>query len=120
MNLSILPSREANVYCFLHDDQGQVVRFFPNRFQRDSRVVPGVGLTLPGPARYRLVMNPRGITETVSCFATERDVLADLPSDLNHADLVPLPAVSLDEVRAAFMNVSGGVLGQETLELRAR
>jgi hypothetical protein len=60
------------------------------------------------------------VTETVACFATEKDVLIDLPSHLNQADLVPLQAASLDQVRAAFINVSGGMLGQETFELRAR
>jgi len=120
VNLSIRPSREANVYCFLRDDRGQVVRFFPNRFQRDSRVLPEVALSLPGHARYRLVLNPRGITETVACFATDRDVLAELPGELTQADLVPLPAVSLGEVKAAFVSVSGGALAYGTLELRAR
>jgi hypothetical protein len=120
VNLSIRPSREANVYCFLHDERGRVVRLFPNRFQRESRVAPDVELQLPGPGRFRLVMNPRGLTETVACFATERDVLAELPPDLHQGDLVPLAAESLDQVRAAFINVTGGVLGQEFLELRAR
>ncbi len=120
VSLSIQPSREANVYCFLHDDEGRILRFFPNRFQRDSRVAPDAGLRLPGTDQFRLVMNPRGVTETVACFATEKDVLIDLPSHLNQGDLVPLRASSLDQVRAAFINVSDGVLGQETFELRAR
>jgi hypothetical protein len=120
VRLSIQPSREANVYCFLHDDEGRILRFFPNRFQRDSRVAAEAGVRLPGTDQFRLVMNSRGVTETVACFATEKDVLIDLPSHLNQADLVPLQAASLDQVRAAFINVSGGVLGQETFELRAR
>ena len=120
VNLSIRPNREANIYCFLHDDQGQIVRFFPNRFQRDSRVGPDAVLRLPGNHQFRLVMNAQGVTETVACFATDRDVLVDLPSDLGQTDLVPLQARSLDEVRAAFIDVAGGVLGQQTFELRAR
>ena len=56
----------------------------------------------------------------MACFATDRDVLAELPGELTQADLVPLPTVSLGEVKAAFVNVSGGVLAYGTLELRAR
>jgi len=119
VNLSVRPNREAHVYCFLHDEQGQIVRFFPNRFQRDSRVPPGAGLRLPGAGQFRLVMNAGGITETVACFATERDVLAELPDEMKQGDLEPLRVGSLDQVKAAFISVSGGVLGHETLELRA-
>lgn len=120
VSLAVRPSRGANVYCFLHDDEGKIVRFFPNRFQPDSRVAPDAVLRLPGSDRFRLVMNAQGVTETVACFATERDVLVELPGDLGQADLVPLQARTLDQVRAAFIDVSGGVLGQQIFELRAR
>jgi len=116
VNLLVRPNREANVYCFLQDEQGQILRFFPNRFQRDSRVT-GAGLQLPGAGHFRLVLNAQGITETVACFATERDVLGELPDDMKHVDLEALRVGSLDQVKAAFVNVSSGVLGQETIDL---
>jgi hypothetical protein len=121
VQLSIRPSRDAHVYCFLQDEKRQVTRFFPNRFQRDSRVEPATGLQLPGAMRFELTMNSRGVPETVACFATERDVLAELPPGVNGSDFQPLPpSATLDQVRQAFVKVSGGTLAHESLELRAR
>ncbi|HEY6513723.1 MAG TPA: DUF4384 domain-containing protein [Burkholderiaceae bacterium] len=120
LQLSIRPNRDAHVYCYLQDEKRQVTRFFPNRFQRDSRVQPATGLQLPGSMRFELTMNTRGVPETVACFATERDVLAELPAGVNGGDFQPLPAATLDQVRQAFVKVSGGTLAHESLELRAR
>ena len=121
LQLSIRPNRDAHVYCYLQDEKRQVTRFFPNRFQRDSRVAPATGLQLPGSMRFELTMNPRGVPETVACFATERDVLAELPPGVNGSDFQPLqPSATLDQVRQAFIKVSGGTLAHESLELHAR
>ncbi|HSB22257.1 MAG TPA: DUF4384 domain-containing protein [Burkholderiaceae bacterium] len=121
VQLSIRPNRDAHVYCYLQDEKSQVTRFFPNRFRRDSRVEPATGLQLPGSMRFELTMNSRGVPETVACFATERDVLAELPPGVNGSDFQPLPpSATLDQVRQAFVKVSGGTLAHETLELRAR
>ena len=120
LQLSIRPNRDAHVYCYLQDEKRQVTRFFPNRFQRDSRVQPATGLQLPGSMRFELTMNTRGVPETVACFATERDVLAELPAGVNGSDFQPLPAANLDQVRQAFIKASGGTLAHESLELRAR
>ncbi|HEU5294468.1 MAG TPA: DUF4384 domain-containing protein [Burkholderiaceae bacterium] len=120
VQLSIRPSRDAHVYCYLQDEKQQVTRFFPNRFQRDSRVAPATGLQLPGSQRFELTMNTRGVPETVACFATERDVLAELPAGVNGSDFQPLPVATLDQVRQAFIKVSGGALAHEALELRGR
>jgi hypothetical protein len=120
VQLSIKPNRDAHVYCYLQDEKRQVTRFFPNRFQRDSRVQTAAGLQLPGTMRFELTMNPRGVPETVACFATERDVLAELPPGVNGNDFQPLPVGTLDQVRQAFIKASGGTLAQDSLELRAR
>jgi hypothetical protein len=120
VQLSIRPSRDAHVYCYLQDEKHQVTRFFPNRFQRDSRVQPATGLQLPGAMRFELAMNTRGVPETVACFATERDVLAELPPGINGGDFQPLPVATLDQVRQAFVKASGGTLAHESLELRSR
>jgi Domain of unknown function (DUF4384) len=120
VQLSIKPNRDAHVYCYLQDEKRQVTRFFPNRFQRDSRVQPAAGLQLPGAMRFELTMNKGGVPETVACFATERDVLAELPPGVNGNDFQPLPVATLDQVRQAFIKASGGTLAHESLELRAR
>jgi hypothetical protein len=65
-------------------------------------------------------MNPRGVQETVSCFATERDVLPELPAGMNGGDFDPLPVGTLEQVRSAFVNATGGVLAQEYFHVQPK
>lgn len=118
--LSVMPTRNAHVYCYLQDENLQISRFFPNRFRKDSRVEAGRGLQLPGAMRFEIRMNPRGKQETVSCFATERDVMPDLPGTFAGTDFEPLPIVSLEQLREAFVTVSGGNIAQEYFHVQPK
>jgi hypothetical protein len=120
VQLAIQPSRDAHVYCFLHDEKRQFTRFFPNRFQRDSRVSAAGTLQLPGAMGFEIVMNPQGVAETVACFATERDVLAELPSGVAGGDFQPLAVSSIDQLRLAFAKASPGAWTQDEFTIRAR
>lgn len=120
INLSLAPSQDAHVYCYLRDEDAKVIRFFPNRFAQDSRIASAKPLTLPGPMRFRLSMNAKGVPETVSCFATPRDVMASLPQALVGIDFEPLPGATLEMIRAAFDKASGGTLAQENFHVQAK
>jgi len=120
VQLTVRPSRDAFVYCYLQDENRKVTRFFPNRFQRDARVPGGSTLQLPGAMRFEIAMNPRGVPETVACFATETDVLPRLPSSVDAGDLAPLALDSLDQVHGAFVQASGGSFVRESFVMRAR
>lgn len=120
VQLTIRPSRDAHVYCFLQDEHHKIMRFFPNRFQSDSRVQPDRGLQLPGAMRFEIVMNARGAQQTVACFATDHDVLAQLPAPLTAGDFETLPVASLEQVRGAFASVTGGALAQQSFQLQAK
>lgn len=120
VQFTVKPNRDAHVYCFMQDENQRIVRFFPNRFRRDSLVSARDGVQLPGPMRFEIRANPQGVKETVSCLATERDVLADLPVALASADFAPLPLASLEQVRDAFIRASGGVLAQEYFHVQAK
>ena len=120
VRLDVRPSRDAHVYCFLQDEQRRITRFFPNRFQRDSRVSARAGVQLPGAMRFEITLNTQGATETVACFGTEHDVLAALPAELSGADFAALPVATLDQLRQAFLAVTDGTLAQESVALRAR
>lgn len=120
VQLLVRPSRDAYVYCFLLDEDRHVVRFFPNRFQRQARVATGSGLKLPGKMPFEIALNSRGVPETVACFATEHDVLARLPTAPGADDFAPLPFAALDEVRSALQDATGGVFAQASLELTSK
>lgn len=120
INLSLAPSQDAHVYCYLRDEDSKVVRFFPNRFTQDSRVAAAKPITLPGAMRFQLSMNTKGVPETVTCFATPSDVMASLPQSLVGIDFEPLPGVTLEMIRAAFDKASGGMLAQENFRVQAK
>jgi hypothetical protein len=120
ISLALAPSQDAHVYCYLQDENAKVIRFFPNRFSRDSRIAAARPLTLPGAMRFQLTMNPKGVTETISCFATPHDVLASLPQTVVGTDFEPLTGATLDLIRAAFDKASGGKLAQENFRVQAK
>ena len=120
INLSLAPSQDAHVYCYLQDEEAKVIRFFPNRFARDSRVAAAQPLSLPGAMRFQLTMNTKGVPETITCFATQRDVMASLPQTLVGTDFEPLPGATLELIRSAFLKASGGTLAQENFRVQAK
>lgn len=120
ITLNLKPSRDAFVYCYLQDENAKITRFFPNRFAKDPLVQTSRPLSLPGTMRFQLVMNSKGVKETIACYATQRDVLKDLPANVVGNDFEPLAIGSLDQIRAAFANTTGGALAQETLNVQPK
>jgi len=120
VQLTIQPSRDAHVYCFHQDEQRRITRFFPNRFRTSSLVPAAGGMQLPGTMRFEIVMNAKGIPETVACFATEQDVLARLPAALAAGDFATLPVATLEQVKSAFLKAADGSLAQDSFQLRGR
>jgi len=120
INLTLRPSADAHVYCYLQDENAQIRRFYPNRFSRDSLVPAAQALAIPGSMRFQLVMNSKGAKETVTCFATARDVLQQLPNSVVGVDFETLPVASLDQIRDAFQSASEGLLAQETFHVQPK
>jgi hypothetical protein len=120
IGLVVRPTQDAYVYCYLQDEDARIQRFYPNRFERDSRVPAAAGLELPGTMRFQLTMNKKGARETIACFATARDVASLLPPAVVGVDFEALPVASLEQVRTAFLDASGGQLAQETLHVQSK
>jgi hypothetical protein len=120
VNLVVSANRDAYVYCYLQDESAAITRFFPNRFTKDPFVPATKPLELPGKMRFQLVMNERGVKETVACFGTPRDVLAQLPDRVVGGDFEPLPVVSLDSIRDEFRTAASGAFAQESFHVQAK
>ena len=118
--LVVRPTLDAHVYCYLQDETAQITRFYPNRFAKDSLVLASKPLSLPGQMRFQLLMNAKGVPETIACFATPRDVMASLPSNVVGVDFEPLAVPTLDQIRTAFVNSSGGAVVQENLHVQVK
>ncbi|MGE0797045.1 MAG: DUF4384 domain-containing protein [Lautropia sp.] len=120
VDLQVATSRGAYVYCYLQDESRKVARIFPNRFASDGYVTADRPLQLPGDMRFQLVMNGKGVTETVACLATAGDVSAQLPREAFGTDFEPLPVASLDQIRRSFMRVTNGEFAQENFHVQPK
>jgi serine/threonine protein kinase len=118
VKLRVTPSHDAHVYCYLQDETRHILRFYPNRFSESALVRMAAPLEIPGRMRFEIVANTRNVTETVACFATERDVTAELPPAVIGTDFTRLRATSLDEVRSAFARIAGDTLTQASLRVQ--
>jgi Domain of unknown function (DUF4384) len=118
--LLLQPAADRHVYCYLQDESARITRFYPNRFAKDSLVAASKPVALPGPMRFALAMNGKGKPETVACFATARDVSAQLPQAAIGVDFEPLQVASLDQLRGAFSAASAGSMTQEVLHVEAK
>jgi serine/threonine protein kinase len=117
VKLLVTTSHDAHVYCYLQDETRRILRFYPNRFSKSPLVKTDAPLEFPGKMRFEIVANTRNVAETVACFASERDVMAELPSAVVGTDFASLSATSLDEVRSAFARVAGDTLTEASFRV---
>jgi hypothetical protein len=64
------------------------------------------------------VASTRKLTETVACFASERDVMNQLPATVVGTDFKPLSVASLDQLKGAFTRTAGGALAQASFQIQ--
>src|SRR5439155_11843086 len=90
VRLLVTSSQDAHVYCYLQDKSHHILRFYPNRFSRSSLVRAAEPLEMPGKMRFELVADSLKATETVACFAYERDLAGELPATVVGDDFAKL------------------------------
>jgi hypothetical protein len=120
IKLSLRANRDAYVYCYIQDENSRITRFYPNRFTKDALLQAGRVLDLPGGMRFQIVMNPKGVNETVTCFGAQRDVLVDLPEAVVGSDFEPLKIASMQQIRDAMNRATGGAYAHGTVRLEPR
>ncbi|MBI3148779.1 MAG: DUF4384 domain-containing protein [Betaproteobacteria bacterium] len=120
IKLSVLPNKDAYVYCFMQDETKAIQRFFPNRFHKDSLVAGAKGLDLPGTQKFKINANTKGLQEHIACYAAARDVFAELPPSVGAGDFETLSVKSLTEVKAAFDKATGQAVAAANFTVRVR
>jgi hypothetical protein len=110
--VKVTPNRNAYVYCFMQDENKQIARFFPNRFSKDALVAANRGVQLPNGKEFNIDVNTKGVQEQIICFATGKDVYAEIVPVIGGGDIdVPTQVQSLAELENAFKKVAGPTLG---------
>ena len=78
VRLLVTTSHDAHVYCYLQDETRRILRFYPNRFSKSAAGEGGRAAGDPGQDAFRdRGEQPATWPETVACFASERDVIAE-------------------------------------------
>jgi len=119
--VKITPSRNAYVYCFMQDDSKQIARFFPNRFVKDALVNARSGVQLPPDKTFNIDANAKGIAEQIVCFASNRDVFADVLPAIGGGDIdVATPIKTVAELKSVFEKAVGPSLGFANFTINVR
>lgn len=110
----------AYLYCFLTDANNNTQRFFPNRFQNDNFVSAGSPLQLPGNMPFDITASEQGASETITCFASAKNVYHDLPMAVRTYDFEDLEVRSIDDIRNGFASASNGGAVEAQFVIRTR
>lgn len=117
--LRVQPQAPAHVYCFMQDEKGAILRFFPNRFRPDP-AVGSEGIELPGQMKFRITASFKGQPEAILCLAYAQPLPEGAGRVLAARDFESVPLATLDEVRNALAAASGPALAAQRLEILPR
>lgn len=90
------------LYCYFEDEQGDIQRFFPNRFEQNNYIEAGTRLRMPGQLPFDMVAASSGSDETVACYASRENLYHQLPTSVKAYDFENLDVASLIELDEAF------------------
>jgi curli biogenesis system outer membrane secretion channel CsgG len=116
----VVPNIDSYTYCFLLDENQSVLRVFPNHWTPQAEVPGGKPFMLPQQgARFMLESHPN-VPQSLTCFATRRDVSADLPALLGGDGLTPIKGASdMAAVQASFSSL-GEEFSQANVDFQGR
>jgi hypothetical protein len=124
LQLMIRIGREAWLYCFYVDSKGQVLPIFPAPPKlggiRSNRLEPNQLIKLPDPEKdvFRFTINSDTVgEELVSCYATVRDVRADLPPSLFPEHLSTIAFLSIDKLRQIFRDLKDAQVAESVVTM---
>jgi hypothetical protein len=79
LDVEVVSQNSGFLYCFLIDENRAVSQFFPNPVQPSAAVAPGARLLFPGRFPFQILASARGVTETVLCANSPRDLGPSVP-----------------------------------------
>ena len=123
MHLKIRLDRDAWLYCFYRQADGDMIQMLPNRFTRRKLIMPrfaaGILHTIPGEKIFPFnfdISAPAG-SETVRCFATSREVLRDLPTELRGRSFDPIGKRTQARLSRIFRQIPGTAVSESSLSV---
>lgn len=116
----------AWLYCFYTDSAGKVFQFLPNPYVRNdpsaNRFGAQTGIVFPEMFDIEINDKTTGL-EQFSCYATSRNVTADLPAELRgngpvgETGLPPLPQRLASRLAAIFSSLPDTTIASQTVSI---
>ncbi len=109
----------AYVYCYYSDEMNQIARIFPNRFQPNGFLLPNQDYFVPNEeSEFDIVMEEEGVSNSILCLASRREIGASLPPAYRVDDLTPLAVHDLSEVRQVFQDLDHSGLVAKQIDIK--
>jgi hypothetical protein len=118
--LEIVPSRATHITCYFNSEDGNIQRFYPNRFSTNAVVTPQAPLKLPGTMPFKLSASSQGKTERLVCFTSPKPIINELPANIRGVDFENLSVQNLGEVEKVFKSIVGDNLGGKLFEIKVK
>jgi Domain of unknown function (DUF4384) len=118
LQLSLTPSHDAHVHCYVQDATQRWMRILPNASSGPARLPAGQPLQLPGSMPFELVAENGAGRETVACYATALDVVPQLPRALLAPPFTYLAVREMGEIDEAYARAAPGQFAKGVLDVR--
>jgi len=120
LDLKIVSDKPAYVFCYLQDANGNIQRFFPNRFESNNLVTSTSAIELPGNMPFDITVSDTGLLEQIACYATQNNVFNKLPTQLQLGDFENLQLNALDSLSEAYNTASDGKYAKAEFTIQAK
>ncbi|MCW9035532.1 MAG: DUF4384 domain-containing protein [Rhodospirillales bacterium] len=123
LNLKLKLTKNAWVYCFYDQANGEIVQIFPNppfwKSHKEPLLLGSRDYTIPGETVFPfdlIVSLPLG-QEKIICYAADRNVTDTLPGELQGRSLDPIPNHTTSGIEAIFQGLPGTKVTRSDIEI---
>lgn len=116
MVLFVETSRDSHLYCFYRQADGAIMRVFPNRYHKESRIRGGSVQHIPSATMdFDLIVKPPTGVEIMKCFAFDRDIHDELPRLVRKLDFEALPYRSIADLGLELRSIRGTAIAENSM-----
>jgi len=98
ITLEVMLNVDAYVSCYYQQDEGNIIKLFPNRIIPLYRLESGQVLQIPGANSFRVMTGETTTTDGYMCLASGEDVTPDLPIIYQANAFQQVPANDFDNL----------------------
>ena len=115
--LEVVLSVQAYVSCFYQQDDGHVIKLFPNRIIPLYRLESGEVLRIPGANGFRVLTSEAETSDSYMCLASSEDVTTDLPLIFQANTFQKIPVDNFDRLFDVYRKSTKNNLVARVLEV---